>query len=459
MWTPDIARTRCMTALDTQVFTADYRDSAYWLDALSMSPVKTQVKQLPTSLPEQADVIVIGSGYTGLHAALSLVRDGRSVLMFEAGEIGHGCSRRNGGQVSSALKPDLHTLTRRYGYDAALALLREGFASVDWLEAFITQENIACHFERCGGFHGAHSARQFQKLRAEINNEHPELQTGAWLVDPSELQNEIGTARYFGGVVYPGDGSLHPALYHQALVDRVVKSGVAIHARCPVTQLEPLGDKKNHRVRVQTTQGSVLARDVVVATNGYTGDATPWLRRRVIPIGSYMIATEPLPQSLMDQILPTNRVICDTRKVVYYYRPSPDRRRVIFGGRVSAREVSPEISGPLLHKALSRLFPQLVSVRISHSWMGKVAFTFDDIAHMGSQRHVHHALGYCGSGIAMSSYLGMQLGEAIIKGKAGQGRLTGTRPDLPFKGRFYYTGAPWFLGAAIQYYRFRDRYS
>nr|MBX2879442.1 FAD-binding oxidoreductase [Granulosicoccus sp.] len=400
----DAALLRCMTTHDPQLFTPDYRESAFWLDALAEQPAAEGINDSgQESLPATADVVVIGSGYTGLHAALSLARAGRQVLVFESGEIGHGCSRRNGGQVSSAIKPDLATLTRRYGHDAALALLREGVVSVDWLESFLLQENISCEFIRCGSFHGAHSARQFQQLRTSLQTEHPEFKSGAWLVEPSAMHKEIGTSAYHGGAVYPREGSIQPALYHQALIDKALQSGVSLHARCPVLQVESQGQKSKDRVRVQTGRGSVLAREVVVATNGYTGDATPWLQRRIIPIGSYMIATEPLSTELMDQILPTNRVICDTRKVVYYYRPSPDRRRVIFGGRVSAREVSPDVSGPLLHQSLSRLFPQLAHTRISHSWSGKVAFTFDDLAHRGSDRHIHYALGYCGSGIAMSS--------------------------------------------------------
>lgn len=446
--------------MDSRLFTSDYQDSAYWLDDIEANTALADARQEPaTSLPAQADVVVIGSGYTGLHAALPLARSGRDVVVFEAGEVGQGCSRRNGGQVSNALKPDLATLTRRYGYEVAMSLLREGFASVDWLESFVKKENIDCQFKRCGSFHGAHSARQFGHLCTTVEEEHPELSTGAWIVEPSELHKEIGTSAYYGGAVFPREGSLHPALYHHGLVNKVRNAGVAIFAHCPVTQLETQGGKVTDRVRVETSRGSVLAREVIVATNGYTGKATPWLQRRVIPIGSYMLATEPLPAALIDQLLPTDRMVHDTRKVVYYYRPSPDRRRVIFGGRVSAGEVTPDLSGPLLHRSMCRLFPQLSHTRISHSWMGKVGFTFDDLPHMGSEEHVHYALGYCGSGIAMSSYMGWQLGELLIHGKCSKAGVASVPNGIQFESRFYYKGSPWFLGAAIRYFQLCDRLS
>src|SRR5690606_16427862 len=197
-------------------------------------------------------------------------------------------------------------------------------------------------------------------------------------------------------VIYPRHASLDPGRYHQGLLDRVREAGATIASHCPVTGIEPEGNG----FRLQTPQGHVVARDVVVATNGYTGTITPWQRRRVIPIGSYVIATEEIDPQLMDRLFPSNRNVSDTRKVVYYYRVSPDRRRVIFGGRVSHAETDARVSGPLLRQELARLFPELAEVRISHSWMGFVAYTFDELAHTGTQDGMHYAMGYCGSGVS-----------------------------------------------------------
>ena len=190
-----------------------------------------------------------------------------------------------------------------------------------------------------------------------------------------------------------------------------------------------------------------------MATNGYTGPLSPWHRRRVIPIGSYIIATEALPESLVDALIPKNRIVSDTRRVVYYFRASPDRRRILFGGRVSLAETDPAASGPLLYREMVRLFPELAGYRVSHSWMGYVGYTFDTLAHTGEHDGVHYAMGYCGSGVGMAGYLGMRLGQRILGRKAG---WTGYA-ETGFPARPYYFGKPWFLAPAVHWYRLRDK--
>ena len=202
-----------------------------------------------------------------------------------------------------------------------------------------------------------------------------------------------------------------------------------------------------------TPQGTIAARHVVIATNGYTGGFAPWLRRRVIPIGSYIIATELLPSELMARLMPRGRVVSDTRKLVYYYRPSPDRRRILFGGRVAYKETDPRVSAPRLQAELARIFPELRETRVTHSWVGFVAYTFDTLPHVGVHDGLHYAMGYCGSGVSLASYFGHRLGQQILGLKEGRTALDG----LDFQTRPLYHGDPWFLGASIAWYRFRDR--
>jgi len=198
----------------------------------------------------------------------------------------------------------------------------------------------------------------------------------------------------------------------------------------------------------------MTARQVVVATSGYTDRATPWHRRRIIPIGSYIIATESLKEELIDELIPKDRVITDTRKLVVYYRASPDRKRILFGGRVSLNETDPEKTVKPLHKKLSEIYPQLSETKISHSWMGFVGFTFDHMPHTGSHDGVHYAMGYCGSGVSLSSYFGTKLGQRISGLSHGNTVLT----ELQFQTRPFYSGNPWFLAPSILYYRLLDRY-
>ena len=222
-----------------------------------------------------------------------------------------------------------------------------------------------------------------------------------------------------------------------------------MHTHCAVT-----GVRRNGRHwQVHTAQGALQARDVVVASNGYTGTITPWQRRRVIPIGSYVIATEPVPRTLMDRLMPTDRVVSDSRRVVHYYRPSPDRTRILFGGRVSSGETCTRRSAALLHRNLAAIFPELAPTRITHSWMGLVAYTFDTLAHVGRHDGVHYAMGYCGSGVSMASYLGTRVGQQVLGLAQGRTAFDG----IGFPTRPLYRGRPWFLPAAVAWYRLRDR--
>jgi glycine/D-amino acid oxidase-like deaminating enzyme len=401
-----------------------------------------------SSLPSSTDVLVIGAGYTGLHAALQTARGGRSTLVLDAEEAGWGCSTRNGGQVSTSIKPSFETLSRRHGTSHAFEILKEGRRSLAWIGQFIRDERIECDFANVGRFHAAHNAAQFEALAHAVSHQPAGLEVDAHVVPRHEQRSELGTDSYFGGVVYSEHCSVHPARYHQGLLSRSVAAGAQVMPRCAV-----LGVTRVHSgFEVHTSKGMIRARDVVVATNGYTGSATPWLRRRVIPIGSYMIATEPLTQSLMDRLMPKNRIVSDTRKVVYYYRASPDRKRILFGGRVSLRETDPRTSGPKLRAEMVGLFPELDGLAISHSWCGLVAYSFDELMHVGVHDGMYYAMGYCGAGVGTASYFGMRIGQQVLGLTQGRTALDG----LAFQTRPFYTGNPWFLAPSVLYYRWKD---
>ncbi len=425
------------------LFAADFKADPYWLDDCP-APASPDI-----SPPERADVVVIGSGYTGLNAALQTARAGRSTIVLEAGAPGMGCSTKNGAHISTSIKPGLAALTRQYGAERGAAIRGEGRSALDWIETLVRNEQIECDFRRCGRFHGAHSPAAYEKAAREAERNQRLEGVEAHIVPQADQHRDIGTGFYHGGVVFPRYAALHPGRYHRGLMQRVCDAGASIAAHCPATAIER--DIKGFQVR--TPKGSVQARDVIVATNGYTSDLTPWLKRRVIPIGSYVIATEPLAPGIMDQILPTRRLVTDTRKVVYYYGPSPDGTRLIFGGRVSTGETDPRISGPRLHADMVRIFPQLAGTRISHSWMGFVAYTFDEMPHCGTHDGLHYCMGYCGAGVSLSSYLGMRTGQRVLGLAEGRTAFDG----LGFPTRPLYAGKPWFLPAAVALYRWRDR--
>jgi glycine/D-amino acid oxidase-like deaminating enzyme len=429
--------------MSASLFTPDHRLAPYWWDRVPR-PVLAD-----TALPARADVVVVGSGYTGLHGALQTARAGRHTLVLDAEEAGWGCSTRNGGQISTSVKPGYAELARRHGAERARAIVQEGQRSLAWFGEFVDAEKIDCDFGVVGRFHAAHNAVQFEKLAQAALQQTPGLEVEAVVVPRAEQRAELGSDAYCGGVLYPRHASVDPARYHQGLLERVQGAGAQVAARCAVTRVERDGSV----FRVESARGSVRARDVVIATNGYTGTLTPWLRRRVIPIGSYIIATEPLPPALMQRLMPKNRIVSDTRKVVFYYRASPDRRRILFGGRVSVSETDPRVSGPLLHADLVKLFPELAPTRISHSWCGFVAYTFDELMHIGRHDGMHFAMGYCGSGVGMGSYLGMRLGQQVLGLPEGRTAFDA----LGFQTRPFYGGRPWFLAPSIRYFRWRDR--
>ncbi|WP_324755380.1 FAD-binding oxidoreductase [Roseovarius sp. Pro17] len=426
----------------TDIWAADWSDTSYWLDGLAPP-------NLPeTPLPREVDVVIVGSGYTGLNAAIEVARGGRSTLVLEAETPGWGCSTRNGGQISTSIKPSLDKLAARHGRDRAAAIRGEGRAALEWIEDRIKAENIDCDFRRAGRFHAAHTPAAYEELARDTEKLRRDEGIEVHMIPRAEQRGELGTDTYYGGALFAAHSALNPALYHHGLLKTALAAGAQVLGQTPVLAISRSGA----RHEVETSRGPVLARDVIVATNGYTTALTPWQQRRVIPIGSYVIATEPLAKDLIDRLFPTDRVVSDTCKVVYYYRASPDRTRILFGGRVSASETDTRISGPRLHADMCRIFPELSTANISHSWMGTVAYTFDELAHTGTHDGVHYAMGYCGSGVSMASYLGMRMGQKVLGLAEGRTAFD----DLPFPTRPFYTGRPWFLPAAVAWYRWRD---
>ncbi len=428
--------------MSESLFAPDFSDEPFWW-------ARTPRPALPASaLPERADVLVIGSGYTGLNAAIQTARGGRHTVVIDAEAAGWGCSTRNGGQISTSIKPDYHTLRSRHGSDAAFAIRREGHEALEWIGEFIHEEGIDCEFRRCGRFYAAHTPGSFERLARSLDTPRPGLESGSYLVPRDQQHTEIDSPLYHGGVVHPRHARRDPGRYHQALLDLALAAGVQVIPCCRATAIHG-GDGAKV---VTTEKGTIETRDVVAATNGYTTSLTPWLRRRAIPIGSYMIATEELDEALVRRLIPNDRVITDTRKLVVYYRTCPRRRRILFGARVSVSETDPRAAAPALHGQMTRRFPQLADARISHSWMGFVAYTFDEMPHLGKHEGVHYAMGYCGSGVSLASYLGRKVGQQILGSADGDSPLT----RLRFQSRPYYWGRPWFLAPAVRYYRWQD---
>jgi len=400
----------------------------------------------PAAPPPFADIAIVGGGYTGLSAARTLARHGASVTVLERHRVGWGASGRNGGFVLPGYQPDADDLVRRYGGERARSLFADSLDAIRYLEDLIAEEAIDCGYARRGAVTLAGRPRHLRDLERSRRTLREQFGHETEVLGPAELRDEIDTRCYCGGLLDLAAGGLHPARYCAGLAAAATRAGAVI-----VEGVEVLGlDRVGGRTTLRTSAGPVRAAGVLLATNGYTGAAFPQLRRRVVPIGSYVVATAPLAPSVARGLLPRGRVMSDSWNLLHYFRLSDDGR-MVFGGRASFTPTSIARSARILAAALRQVFPSLASVPIEFAWSGRVAFTRDRMPHAGVLEGAHYALGYAGHGVALSTWLGARMGDALA-GRRSIPALTGQAlRTVPL-----YRGAPWFLPAVGGYYRIRD---
>ena len=394
-------------------------------------------------------MVIVGAGYAGLNAAIELARHGVESLVLDAAEPGFGGSTRNGGMVSGGVNVGKRMLNRALSPEEAKPFLNDAADAFTHVEQLITENAIDCGWHKQGYFLGAWCKSHYDGMAKKVDTLNAEAASGAFMV-PREVQREnIGSDYYHGGMVVSRAAHLHPALFFNGLLELALKAGVTIASRTPVNGLV---QESNGRWQVKTPRGVVRAGHVIIATNGYTGDVTPDLKRRVVPVGSYIIATEELPPDLAQSLSPRNRSFADTRRVLTYYRLSPDGKRMIFGGRAKFGFSDPTETAPLLHRFMTDRFPELRGVKISHAWTGNVAFTLDELPHMGKLKGLHFALGCNGSGIAMMSYLGRETARKVL-GQSNR-QIAFDQPEFPT--HLLYRGTPWFLPLVGAWFRTAD---
>jgi glycine/D-amino acid oxidase-like deaminating enzyme len=422
----------------------DLKLTPYWWEAAPLAEMEV------AELPGRADVGIVGAGYAGLSAALTLARAGRSVVVFDSQRAGEGASSRNGGICSGNVKMPFGQMIKTLGMDRALAVYGEGVAARESLARFIADEEIDCGFEYVGRFTGANNPQDYDRMGGEADALNKQFDLGAEMVPRSEQHRELGTDFYHGGQTRPDIAGLHPGLLHRGLLERVKAAGVTVIAQTPVAGIRRDGGG----FQLATARGGLRAGEVVVATNGYTGPATPWLRRRVIPIPSQIIATEPLPKETLDRLMPKRRMCGDTRNLYNYYRPSPDGTRIIFGGRRGADTDDPRKKCTHLLGNLVEIFPELGGVKLSHSWWGYTGYSFDFLPHLAVHDGIHYATAFCGSGVVWAPWIGRKAALSIL----GDSESETVFATFGFKGRPLYWGKPWFLPAVIGWYGLKDRF-
>jgi glycine/D-amino acid oxidase-like deaminating enzyme len=406
-------------------------------------------------LSEIVDVAVIGAGFTGLSAARTLAQRGARVAVLESETMGWGASSRNGGMVLTGLKLGVNQLIRKYGRELTQRMYATSLASIDCVEQIVKQESIACDFSRCGHLevackqkHFDDYARQAEVIAREFN--HP-----LRVLQKPELSTEIGSDIYYGGMVDEVSAGLNPARYVGGLGRAAIKAGAEIFEHAGVANVQRESRQGENGWKLTTYRGPLWAHEVFVGTSGYTGRATPVLRKKLIPIGSFIITTEVLPEKLALELSPRNRMIYDSKNYLFYYRLTPDRR-MLFGGRAAffpETEQTVRRSAEILRRGMIEVYPQLSDARVEYVWGGTLDFTFDIMPHAGQLEGMYYAVGYAGHGVAMATYQGQKIAEL----------MAGDKPDNPFVGIPFpgaplglYNGRPWFLPFAGAWYKFLD---
>ena len=369
----------------------------------------------------------------------------------KSAELGAGASTRSGGGVSGGVNigKSFTGKVTTLEPDVLKNILASGYDAFSLIESLIEREKIDCYWEKTGRFVGAWTPNDYAYQERRVATLNANAGSGAFMVPKERQREEMASDYYYGGMVVERSAKLHPALYYKGLLDAARRRKITLCARAAVKTITPAGQGW----RIATSRGDIEVGDVVIATNGYTGDATPELKRRLIPLASHIIATEELPPDLAASLIPKKRTLADTKRVLCYYRMSPDGKRMIFGGRARFTQVTPAVSAPILHRFMTDRFPQLKGIRVTHAWTGNVAFTWDALPHTGTLGGMHYALGCNGSGVAMMTYLGRQTARRIIGGANSTcGFELEEFPDFPL-----YNGSPnWALPAVGAYYRFRD---
>ncbi len=427
------------------LLTTDFRNAPWWWEAAPLT------ESAGGTLAPSYDAVIVGSGYTGLRAALTLARAGRSVAVFDKERPGFGASRRNAGFLGRTLKWPYIDLKATKGTTHATAIYRDLSMAYESTLAFIEEEGIACHAVRCGRLIAATSAAHYAVLERELDGMKADLGLPYWMVPRARLREEMATDLYDGGAVIPDLGSLHPGLYHHGLMTRALDAGVAIFGRCEVTTIGQAGQPG--RFRITAAAGETRARDVVIATNGYTPPHFAWHARRVIPFVGYMAATEPLPPALLEKQLPHRRTVIDSNLDIDFFRPAPDSPRLLFGGATANGLQDPVAIATLLHGRLRRALPDLADVRLSHVWTGQCAGTFDMMPHIGCHDGIWYGMGYNYAGVPMGSLFGLKIAQKIL----GLPEGTTAFEQAPFPTLPLYRGNPWFLPLAMRYFAWKDK--
>jgi len=373
------------------------------------SAAETLPETRPLAGDRRADVAVVGAGYSGLSAALHLAERGADVVVLDAAEPGWGGSGRNGGQVIPGLKDDPDELERKYGPDMGRRMWQITGAAADFVFELIARHKISCQAQQSGWISAAPNAAAMATLRRRVE-QWQRRGAAVEMLDRQRVADLTGTTCYEGGMLDRRAGAVQPLAYVRGLASAVKAAGAAVHGRSAVTRLEAQAGSW----RVRTSAGAVTAKTVILATNAYTDDLWPGLRRTLLPVQSYQVATRPLPEDVRRRVLPGGQAVSDLRRILFYFRLDPDGR-LLMGGRGPLNDAGDPALFARLEAAAARFFPQMGVPQWEHRWSGRVALTADHLPHLHEPRPgVLIGLGYNGRGVAMGTVMGKLLADRAL---------------------------------------------
>jgi glycine/D-amino acid oxidase-like deaminating enzyme len=426
------------------------QEHTYWLSTAEFPAVDAS-----NPIPESVDVAVIGAGFTGLSAARTLAQRGAKVAVLECETIGWGASSRNGGMVLTGMKLGVNKLISMYGRERTQRMYAASLASIDCVEKIVQEEKIDCDFARCGHLEVACKQKHFDDYARQAEVIAREFNHTLRVLQRNELSAEIGSKIYYGGMVDEVSAGCNPARYVAGLARAAMKAGAQIYEHARAKRIVRESRQGELGWKLETSRGPLWAHEVFVGTSGYTGRATPALQKKLIPIGSFIITTEVLPEALARELSPRNRMIYDSKNFLYYYRLTPDRR-MLFGGRAAffpETDQTVRQSAGILRRGMIDVYPQLSDAKVDYVWGGTLDFAFDIMPHAGQMDDMYYAVGYAGHGVAMATYQGQKIAELMAGDKPENPFVEIPFPGAPLR---MYNGKPWFLPFAGAWYKFLD---
>jgi glycine/D-amino acid oxidase-like deaminating enzyme len=410
--------------------------------SLYAETARSTVATPPLDGDRRVDVCVIGGGFTGLSAALHLAQQGVDVAVLEAHEPGWGASGRNGGQVNPGLKHDPDQVEADFGADLGRRMVALSGDAPNVVFRLIERHQIECDALQSGTVRAALSARDAAAVRASAEQGR-RRDAPVELLDRDAVRAATGTERYACAMLDRRGGQVNPLGYARGLAQAAIQAGAAVHGATPALEV-----KRNSIWNVRTPTGAVRADKLILATNGYTDDVWPGLRRSLVPVFSGIVASEPMPEPLM----PMRPSLYEIGRVTVYYRF--DRaNRLLMGGRSVQRDIAEPRELQYLIDYAERLWPKVRGVNWTHAWSGQLAITPDHYPHVHEpDESVLVCLGYNGRGVAMSTAMGPQLARRVIGGKTATIDMPiTTMKEIPFH-------ALWrsAVKARVAYGRIRD---